>query len=293
VIPKILNLYWGKNRPLSFMRYMTVVSFINLNPEWEVIVYVPSESDIHRGFNWDTIEHRTSFIYNGPDHLEKLKRYHSVEIVEENFEWVDLSEKFSEIHKSDILRWKLLSEGKGFWSDFDILFLNPMPKLFTEYDFVICSHPNKSNVQVSRIGFIGGGGNAGYIFESLLEESMKRVSKSNNSKDYQSLGRFIFDKCIGNFDFELCNGYNFPINLLYPIASIGRISLLYRNMARSVSSDQLGIHWFGGHPDSAKFESRIIDGKSLKANSRLFLFKYMCEIFMGFDCEVQLSNAIL
>mgnify|MGYP000863621701 CR=1 FL=1 len=40
-IPKIVHFYWGKNNPLTFLQYLSVVSFREHNPGWKIKIYYP------------------------------------------------------------------------------------------------------------------------------------------------------------------------------------------------------------------------------------------------------------
>ena len=40
MIPKIFHSYWDGS-PLSFLQYLTVKTFQDLNPDWEINLYIP------------------------------------------------------------------------------------------------------------------------------------------------------------------------------------------------------------------------------------------------------------
>ena len=137
-IPRRLFLYWGRNKPLSFLRYMTVLSFSKLNPDWDILIYYPS--NISYIETWKTREQKEN-KYNGKDFFTELDNINNVITIESKF-----TPKISEIFKSDIFRVHALATYGGVWSDFDILYTKPITRLHINsienklVDAVICQH---------------------------------------------------------------------------------------------------------------------------------------------------------
>lgn len=276
MIPHVLHLYWGRNKPLSFMRYMTVVSFSKLNPDWEIQVHYPV-IDIREETQWSSCEHKTEYKHSGYDYFDALSKIQQVQMVDENFDWVSIPKGFSEIHKSDILRWKLLSTVGGVWSDFDILYINPLSSV-DDLEYILCSHTNKKNEFVSRIGFLGSMKD-GSLFAKAFDLSLQVIQKPKSYEIYQSLGRFVVDSVVSTFDFKNTAVWNMPLNSVYPMASHRVLILLYKPIARVPNADTFGIHWFGGFDFSTRQEERVKDERALKAESNKYLFSHMLKIW--------------
>ena len=79
-IPKVIHFYWG-GKKLSYLRFLSILSFRKLNPDWVIKVHIPSVVTTTPPA-WDTMHQKNSNI--GKDyfkHLEKL----NVEIVKQDF----------------------------------------------------------------------------------------------------------------------------------------------------------------------------------------------------------------
>ena len=127
-IPKIVHFYWG-NEKLSYLRYLSVLSFRKLNPTWEIKVHIPAVLSTAPPL-WDT-EHQKN-INITEDYFDQLNQL-NVEIIKHDFS-EDFDNTAHEVHKSDFLRWKILSSIGGVWSDIDILYVNPMDNLLENRD---------------------------------------------------------------------------------------------------------------------------------------------------------------
>jgi len=146
MIPKHLHLYWGGGKKLSYLRYLTVFSFVQLNPDWKITVWYPEKNT--NISNWKTNEH-SKYCYNGIDYFYKLIDI-SPNVSLEKANMVGFSD-LSEVHKSDLHRWKILHEIGGWWSDFDILYFKPMASLnvdFSKVDFNISFNGLESGIVI-------------------------------------------------------------------------------------------------------------------------------------------------
>jgi hypothetical protein len=160
-----------------------------------------------------------------------------------------------EVHKSDFLRWKLLAENGGLWSDIDILYSKPMHKLQsnnennTSTDTVLCPlvPPKKHTV--------------GFLMSSKHNEFcdwMHQISKQQyNPNIYQCMGSDILNNNFPTFEsFQT----QFPNNkflflenrAVYSISSkeVDRFFSVVNNDTKKKinSASVIGFHWFAGHP---------------------------------------------
>ena len=120
-IPKIAHFYWG-NEKLPYLRYLTISSFCKYNPDWKVRFYYPKYRQTKK--TWNSKEHKYEIIVK-KDYTEELKKL-PITFVEIDFESLDLSNDLTEVHKSDYLRWFLLANVGGLWSDMDIIYIDSM-----------------------------------------------------------------------------------------------------------------------------------------------------------------------
>ena len=69
-IPKVIYLYWGRNQPLSWMRYMTVYSLSVLNRDWKIKIYYPIKTSF--SITWVSSSYR-HVDYKGKDYFDDLR----------------------------------------------------------------------------------------------------------------------------------------------------------------------------------------------------------------------------
>lgn len=275
-VPKILHLYWGKNKKLSYMKYLTVVSFSKLNPEWNISIYYPR--NICKIDGWDGFEQK-SYCYQGDDYFNKLSEIKNVKLIEIKFnKEIDC---LSEVHKSDLLRLELLASIGGVWSDFDIFYLQPITKLFFNQqkqtkDTLICYNVVQ---HYHSIGFLMSGGNNKF-YAKLKDLALYNI-KDINSLQYQNIGRDLYNYFFRydakkTLDFSIKYNVkigNIPFNTIYPF-QWNQINLIFGNQELSLPEDTIGIHWFAGSNKTSKYEN-IINEENIKWNKDKFLLKLM------------------
>ncbi len=286
-IPKILHLYWGRNKKLSFMRYMTAYSFWKFNPDWKIKVHYPKYP--YAGDDWDS-EHQKSYNFRGDDHFDRLRDIPTVEMVEVEFEGMEYNAP--EVIRSDLYRLTLLEKEGGFWSDFDILYIKPMTKMIqnlelnSDVDTLICSHHG-----FNRIGFLGGApGNKGFY------HSLRNLYDYYQSRDlyeldgYQGAGRFLFDSYFlytpRGKDIMLAengiNILNIPINVVYPTLA----NKVHRIFSTDflIHRDSIGIHWYAGSGSVSKFEN-VMDEEVINTYGEFLFFSIMKSIYLSGDLK--------
>jgi hypothetical protein len=244
MIPKTLFLYWG-SRKLSWLRYLTVVSFAKHNPDWDIKVYYPTQPTI--GNTWTTDEQIVT--YTGDDYFDKLSKY--AEVIPFDMKEVGMSNDKPEVHKSDLFRlWALVKYG-GLYSDFDILYTKPMPEIKGK---LYCRHPD-GHYAIGLIGCSAGDKE----FNGLLE-----LAKLANGSKYQSLGSTLWGK--GLEDVKL-DGWNIPENLVYSYNWNNAEKLFTEN--GGLPKEAVGIHWYGGSIVSGQWENKLTPENYLEYDSTI------------------------
>lgn len=244
-IPKILHLYWGGQR-LSYLRYLTVYSFAKLNPDWEIKIHVPTIQSLSLKLSWKTPEHLIP-----PTHcyFNKLTDIKNVQIVEHLFE-----NDWSDVHRSDWLRWQLLATEGGFWSDFDILYIKSMSNAYfalsKNITDIVCCH-EKEGFSGHTIGFLGSAG--GSVLAGILH-----LTLNVKLDDYQSLGSKIINQYL---PYELLrnNGsiLNIDSDVVYPYNYTNIMDIF--KPANYLPDKTIGIHWYAGSPVMSAFTSNFTD----------------------------------
>jgi predicted SAM-dependent methyltransferase len=257
-IPQIVHFYWG-NDFFSYLRYLSLESFIRFNPEWKVALYVPKQRS--RAASWVTNEHKIPV--KGENYFDAIKKL-PVEIIEIDFFKFGFKEDIPEVHKSDFLRWFLLGSIGGMWNDSDILYFRPIDDLYfniSEYnnlDTVVCF---LESIKKHSIGFLMSSPNNPYF--SFIN---KQVLKQYNPKDYQTLGASFLNEQFPSIEsirkrFPTLTVLNLPMDIVYSYG-IERMPLIYESNPNSkelefLTDKSIGLHWYAGYPEAQKFENEF------------------------------------
>jgi len=258
-IPKIAHFYWG-GKKLSYLRFLSVQSFKELNPDWDVRVHMPAKLSRAKPA-WDSFQQKDVNILS--DYTDQLQAL-DVKIVLHDFNRYRFRNQAHEVHKSDFLRWRLLAQYGGLWSDIDILYTRPMTNLaenlpgHAEIDTVLCplKAPGKHTV-----GFLLSSANNKF-FKYIGQQAKKQY----NPNVYQCMGSDLINQEFKTFE---SLGEQFPTNnflfvnrnCVYSITS-KVIEQFYQPVDAGTTGkinnkSTLGFHWFAGHPQSQQFENEL------------------------------------
>lgn len=238
MIPKKAFFYWGKGTPLSYLRYLTLVSFRKFHPDWEAFLY----QGVSKNYKvWSTRDRQDFMINKGPDYISKIS---DIDIVPKEYsKHADKAPNFV----SDFFRWDILSQNGGWYFDLDQIFCKSFDDL-CEWDFIFgCK-------AMPYVGVLG------ISKESKLSKiALSVVSDKYDSRDYISAGpRVIGHLWRDNRRFKeeaskektWCT----PNEIFYPISSSDMVDLLYSGKFLP-SKNTYSIHWYGGHPKSQRFNA--------------------------------------
>jgi hypothetical protein len=259
-IPKIIHFYWG-NEKLSYLRYMSVLSFRKLNPEWKIKIHIPLILNTNPPA-WNSIHQKNISI--DKDYFEELTKL-DVEIIKQDFS-EDFDNAAHEVHKCDFLRWKILATEGGVWSDIDILYVKPIDELVEnvdeEYqksiDIFLCSFKKSKHA----IGFLMSAGNNPFYMK------MHELSKeAYDETQYQCIGGNLLNT---NFHSQAKIRKQFKLrSVVYFINPICVYALQEESIPVFFSTPTedtmklidepgvIGFHWYAGHPLAQEFESKF------------------------------------
>ncbi len=266
-IPKIAHFYWG-NDTISFLRYLTVYSFKKFNPDWAIKVYYPKIK--YQGEKtWYTREHSQKFT--GTNYIDRLFRM-NIEKIEIDFNNYGMENNMPETFKADFLRWYLLSNSGGLWSDFDIIYFRPMDRFYLNtpanrhLDTLICLHSNGFETYHS-IGFLLSSVNNQY-YQFVNSKSFGMLKKG----DYQSIGSGILnyyfpDMALIQKRFPALNIGNISADVVYPISYTMVPHIFHTPYMNYLTECSIGLHWFAGHPEAGKFENLIDENTHVGYNN--------------------------
>lgn len=231
-IPKIIHFYWDGSLQ-SYLQHLTVVSFKKHNPDWEVNLFMP-KSLSKTAASWVTNEQRDR--YTGEDYLEETKKLCTVRLV-------DFEDNLHEIHRSDLIRWKVLYEYGGVWSDMDILYIKPVVK-----------------VKTTAIVFDGEHHIIGFyitkprqpIFKTIYSEATELAKQY--PKKYQALGSTLLNRIYSNV--ETLDVTNLPMDIVYPYNEHSIEDLFFKDQDKT-TPNTIGIHWYNGSPTAKKYQNNF------------------------------------
>lgn len=252
-IPKIAHFYWGE-KTLPYLRYLTIQSFHAYNPDWEIRFYYPKYRK--HGKSWKTHEHKYD-INISKDYTSLLKKI-PMKNIEIDFDLINISNELSEVHKSDYLRWHLLAEVGGLWSDMDIIYIDSMNNMHINIknnrnvNSVICYHlPWKHS-----IGFLLSSNNSA-LYDDLKKAAYKR---KYDSTDYQTVGSLLMNptvKSLEEANQKYPNVANVSMDTVYSYNTfLIRVMLDSKNLAY-ITKNTIGLHWYAGHPKAGVVVSTL------------------------------------
>ena len=247
-IPKILHLYWDKSS-MSKLQTFTIDTFHELNPDWEINVYVPLQE--YTG--------KDKYIpnYDGKNYFHLIENLKYVNIKFIDLDDYKINPNLHNILRSDIFRYYILYEMGGVWSDFDVIWLKPMSYLskFINGDFsvIICYYDDKK-IKFHNISILI---TVPYhqFYKDLIEKCQLKENDLNNL-EHQTFGTSMWNEMFPNID-KLLTKYDGMVNVDYSTFfpySIYNLESLYNKDDMSFINDNvMCVHWFNGHELSKEY----------------------------------------
>jgi len=260
-IPKIVHFYWGA-KTLPFLKYLTVFSFMKYNPDWEIRFYSPLTLSEKK--TWTTFEHKFERNLNN-DYMFLLRKlplkFFELDV---NIPNIEDPREIPEVIKSDYLRWDILSNVGGLWSDMDILYFRSMNEL----------HLNSpENANIDTIVSINDNGkdtyhSIGFMLSSPKNQyytyiHQKAIRTKINFNSYQTHGSELLNKEFSSpaeiqKRFQNCVVGNIDMMTVYPYHTHKQIPELFLIRSQlNFTSKTIGIHWYAGFPDSQVFLNHV------------------------------------
>ena len=277
--PKLLHLYWDGS-PMSYLSYLTVVSFNRYNKNWKIIVYTPANKS--ETISWKTGEQSTK--YTGKCYFNKLYDITNIVFQKVCLDAIGFSSSVAEVIKSDYFRYYILEKHGGLWSDFDILYTASIEEKmnFTENTIIFCCKVVR-NYYYYPIGLF-----LTKPKSKFFGHIIKECSKIKSFNNYQVLGAQLFRKI-----------FNFSNDRIYNIDSSIKIcnheyylpwawDCLDEFLVKRVNTlppNNIGIHWFNG-ADASKQFTIDLDNRLNNFNITCYLDKFINKYI---DSDIQIS----
>ena len=227
-IPKILHVYWGGGN-LPYIRYMTVRSFMNHNPDWEVNLWHPE--------NMITV--KTEGVCE--DYLPELM---ALPITKTVFDARNhgFHVEMSPAQTSDLVSYYVLSTAGGVWADMDIIFFKPISDLAVN---------TPTNANKETFVCISGHHSIGFLMGCVNNKFFNHIislSKQNfNRIDNQSIGATMLNKHFPRIESvnRISSVVNIDTDAVY--AYNWKDTKDYLTNKMKFTEHSIGAHWYGGY----------------------------------------------
>lgn len=228
---------------MSYLNYLSLISFKQMHPSWKVILMRPLHADAHAPA-WATGEQGN--VYRGEDYTE-LAELIVDEVRRFDFSELGFSNIMHDVHKADLLRQYLMATQGGVWSDMDVLWINHIEEMNCPPDtsVMLVWKPNVNRPYYST-GIVFSKPHTAYhevIFDACVE--------AYDPTEYQSLGpsllRDLFptEKHVRDYEKD-CVIYNAPYETFYPIHYRDLHRLFEQAGQAPLPIQTVAVHWFGG-----------------------------------------------
>ena len=282
-IPKTCFFYWG-NTKLSFLNYLSLVSFKEHNPDWRLVLARPTDDLI---VDPPTPHHSQGYVG------EKDYVHQALQTVDDvlpiDFEKITGAKKeLHDVQRADLARLYVLSEYGGMWSDMDILYIKPNTDInFSKYlttgaleelDTVICYQDANASFNYNSTGALFSSEH-NPMYEHIFNRGTERLISlgGDGVSDYQMFGPSLLNEYVFDLLNEMpeLNVANMAYKVFYPWGWWGEISEFFNEKNEDrISDETIAIHWFKGDPNSAEYLNR--DPKTMDSSSHFgyYIMKY-------------------
>ena len=191
--PKIIHYYWDDFKKLSYLNLYSLRSSVYYNPDFIHVIWVPTNPQsnmtwtefCNKDFNQDI---------HWKNYLDEIKIMKNVRIINKDIAiFLNVDNKMSEIHKSDLFRYKILNVYGGIWCDLDVIFIKSITDIINfKFDTLnfLCIN---DIYYFLPIGLLISKRNSS-LFKLIFENAFKNYDKNR----YQCMGAECFKKIFLN-----------------------------------------------------------------------------------------------
>ena len=248
-IPKELHLYWNRAK-MSRLQTFTVETFHKLNPDWAINVYMPKQK-----YTGDA-----KYIpdYTGKDCFYLIREMEYVNIKVVDLDDYGIRHDLHDILRSDILRYHILYNVGGVWSDFDVIWLKPMAHI-NNINYVGSTPMEDVNSIVSFRNDINGYHSIGIMVHckhnDYILSLIKQTQLINSSYGHQLFGSVMINTMYPTFksldEFKNIIGAKYETYYPYPIENLN--PLYEENDLNYLNNNVMCVHWYNGHKLSKQY----------------------------------------
>ena len=264
IIPKVANFYWNNETPISYLRYLTLLTFRHFHPEWEMNLWI---SDSNRNNVWDGVTEQQEFQRddNGTNYIS-----YAIELGVK-FKKLDLnlSEVLAPNYISDLARFNTI-DGGGWFFDLDQIFTRPFDDLCDGSDFV------------TGVGYVDriNCGVLGASYSSMIPRMIRgiqydKLKVSTQLKGYCELGNHLLhDSLQEPWAKTIDENLNITKSeVFYPISTSPEVVKIYSGELNIAElENNYAVHWYGGHPISQEFNRNYTEAFAKLSNDAISVY---------------------
>lgn len=252
-IPKKLHLYWDRS-PMSWLQTVTIDTFHKHNPDWTINVYIPKQPYVGK--------HNYIPDYAGKDFFYRVENNPIINIMEVDLNQYGIKSDLHNILRSDILRYHLLYNQGGMWSDFDVIWLKPMDHLYkiaglSDFNATICMFEGDAlhHYCYHNISILVSAPKHP-LYKCLINRCNDIQPYSLDGPSHQVYGTVMWNEMFPKAS-DILDKYPDVVKLDYATFfpySIYKMDSLYHRIDLSVITDDvMCVHWFNGHKLSKEY----------------------------------------
>jgi len=247
-VPKICHVYWG-GEVMPYIRYLTIKSFMILNPDWEVWLWMPQKPS--QKVTWASKENDYPLNCNN---FLPIAMSLPIKKMYVDFPNIEEGRLLAEVHRADYIRIKVMEEHGGLWADSDILFFRPMRSMSVN---TLCNRDKDVYVTLCDYGH-----STGFLMarpHSIFYRRLKSNVMSNFvATHYQCIGPIMFNKYFPKLE-SIPSVINISMDVVYRYR-FQNVSHLINTQQSTFTSESIGCHWYGGNTLWSDFINRTNGG---------------------------------
>jgi len=248
---KTVVAYWCGDR-LSWLRYLSVLSFVTMNPDWRFHLYYGQNPVKSR--DWIGGETQDFLKYRGPDYWEHLRELDQVELIQ----WVNPYGVTNPLHERDLFRWSYLYINGGIFVDLDLLWLKAFEPIA---DDLSCELGLCATSEDIFLGVIAAQPRSAVIAGVLDASRCNLQAGSYHSTGTDAITKYLGRHC-GIVGALIEKHQDVGICFVHPgILNPWNYMQVGMCFSDSVSEEMYegcyAIHWWGSHPIAQEFNNRM------------------------------------
>lgn len=243
---RVMNFFWSGDR-MSWLRAMSIVSFVKFNPDWVTNLYIDSYRK-HDTYVWHDAALQDFVEYRGKDFTSLIPA------TVNPIPWkMDFSKDLNHIapsQRSNLFKYQLMARGGGYYSDMDILYLkslNPIESIAQSFNIGITQTDHYS------IGFLFAQKQSP-VFQNILNHC-----EGASLEQYQGFGVNAIRQLYPSIRpmAQVDSVLNIPESWFYLNSYLYLSRIYMEDDFLPLLRNSFGIHWYAAHTLSQQYNNQL------------------------------------